>query len=217
MSLTSSGNSTVYVNNNTVSQHFLSVNTAIKIQNIMMKLPPKTTYKIIFRKGGKTLFEHDLCYDTNRYIVPFLYREENIIIWKKILPLNQDERLLSHTFLHNNSMKIMYDISKAILSLKKSEIVHNDTVLDNIGICDGVFVLFDFDGSGSFQEKGKDNYADFCSLRNSFKFRNIIVKDLPGIHSIIEYYSRLKNISLEKAFNELENLKISYSDSIQES
>lgn len=208
-SIESSGNSIIYISKHIVFQKFYSKKVAIRIVNIISNLQKYTTYNIIIQNGfGKfknILFKHRLHYETFNYIVPLIYyfHKENIITWKKISPLNMLSYGLSKQFLKKNSLKICYDISKALIALRKNNIFHNDTVLDNIGIYNGNFILFDFDGSGD------KKYCQYTQLTNSFLFYNVNINyNLTGIHSIILYVSHTHNINLSDSFLFLESLKI---------
>jgi hypothetical protein len=103
----------------------------------------------------------------------------------------------------------LYDISKALLILKSIDIIHNDCLLDNIGIFDGNFVIFDFDGSGSPREKIKDFDYDFNTLKKSFEFHGFKLPfKYTGIFSVIQYVSTRDLISFSESFDYLENLVI---------
>jgi hypothetical protein len=177
--------------------------------------------RILFQKGfGKfkhILLDKILLYNPFNYITPFKnYIPDTSICWQKIIPLNSSpDTLLSTVFLNTNYLKICYDISKALYSLKKIGIIHNDTCLDNVGIYKGNFVLFDFDGSGEPLEKDKDYTHDYCTILNSFKFYGVELplemKKFIGIYSLIEIVSTLY---MKKDFNNsleyLESLKIRF-------
>ena len=107
------------------------------------------------------------------YITPFIrYLPNNIIIWKKITPLNSIQKENLPQFVYKNFLRIVWDISKCLYGLHANGILHNDPTIDNIGICkdeDGErFVLYDFDGAKEMQY-GDDN-NDFYRLKKSIKF-----------------------------------------------
>jgi hypothetical protein len=217
---TSSGSSTVYLDEkeDTVYQKFISKETAARIADIMLKLMKKgrIEYNILFQTGfgprKQIHLQEKISYGVFEYITPFRFWDENgTIAWNYIKPLNDSEKTMSANFLSKNYIKIWYDISKALLALKSIGIMHNDTVIDNIGIRNGKFVLFDFDGSGTPETKGKDFIDDFTNLRKSFEFRGVKVEGaekLQGINSTIEFVSKLKGITLQEAFRYLESLEI---------
>lgn len=217
---TSSGSSTVYIDNkeDIVYQKFISKATAAKIADIMLKLMKKGVieYNILFQTGfgprKQIHLREKISYGVFDYISPFRFWDETGVIgWGLIKPLNDSEKTTSANFLSKNYIKIWYDISKALLALKSIGIMHNDTVIDNIGIRNGKFILFDFDGSGTPESKGKDFTDDFANLRKSFEFRGVNVQGsekLQGINSTIEFVSRTKGITLQEAFRYLESLEI---------
>lgn len=220
---TSSGSSKVYIDkkDNIVIQQYISYQVAKRISDIMLKLLEKKqiTLNIVFQKGfgpnKKVFLKTEIKYDPFNYITPFLFyiEKDNIIAWKKITPLNESEKTISREFLKKNFFKIWYDISKGLNALKTINIIHNDTVIDNIGIYNGNFVLFDFDASDSPENKGKDFSDDFKMLKQSFKFRDVYIgrmEEITGIMSLIQIYSDLYNISLPEAFEKLENLEIEW-------
>lgn len=204
----SSGSSSLVTFGNFAFQKFRSVNVAKRIVDIVPKLPKNIVYPIVFQKGfgkdKKVLFKHRLTYNTFDYIVPYIYCFRNLIVWRKIVPLNTLSYGLSREFLEKNFLKIWYDVSKALVALRKNNIFHNDTVLDNIGIYNHNFILFDFDGSNN------DSYGcDYTRLRKSFRFHGVEIKEeIKGIHSLILYVSEKKNINLSDSFHFLESLKI---------
>lgn len=217
---TSSGSSVVYIgDDSTVIQKFLSNKVAERIAKIMLTLLEKEGIKLPIRiqRGfgpKKTVFlEETVSYSPFSYIVPFEYYmpDQALIGWTKISPLNEKMEALSASFLEKNIYKLWYDISKALYALKTINVIHNDCVVDNIGIYKGNFVLFDFDGSGSPEEKGKGFESDYRSLQNSLDFRGVDttgMDTISGINSVIEYVAEKENITIPEAFLLLENLTI---------
>lgn len=216
----SSGSSIVEIKENQTIQKFHSSKISERIGKIMMSLilNNPTSYRIFLQKGfgpnKKVLIDKKLIYNCFDYIVQFKYllESEKTIVWEKITPLNRTSFGLKKNFLQSNWIKIMYDILKALYSLKTINIIHNDTVLDNIGINNNNnFVLFDFDGSGNPEEKGKDFSVDVYTLKKSFKFYDVeIPEKIDNISGMIEYLSKkLLKTELE-IFEYLQNLKIKY-------
>jgi hypothetical protein len=71
------------------------------------------------------------------------------------------------------------------------------------------FCLYDFDGSGTPEEKGKNFDTDFKSLSASFEFHtDLQLKNFNGIGSVIELYSKTKDASFLDAYNALESMPI---------
>jgi serine/threonine protein kinase len=95
-------------------------------------------------------------------------KDEQIITWRKIVPLNSLPKEQMKQFLSRNVYKLIWDIGKALYGLHKNGIAHRDARIDNIGIHGGNFVLFDFDGSLETNERSlyfKDPYDFFQSLK----------------------------------------------------
>lgn len=218
---TSSGSSKVYLSksDDTVFQKFISSEVSERIANIMLTLLDKKeiTYEVKMQKGfgpkKEILIQTTLKYDPFKYIVPFKFYipRENVIAWKKIVPLNSNPNYMSEGFLTKNFLKIFYDISKALVALRTINIIHNDCVLDNIGIYKGNFVLFDFDGSGTPEVKQKNFSYDYETLIKSFRFREVLIPNMDkikGIVSIIEYTMNIYTLSAKDAFQFLEKLVI---------
>jgi len=214
----SSGSSKVYIsddNKDLVLQKFNKPEVSSRIAEIMVKLLQINEINIPLKiqKGygprKQVLLDSFISYKPFKYIVPFEFYvpKENIIAWKKILTLNSMK--LPKKFYENNILKIWYDISKALLTLKSINIVHNDCVLDNIGIYQGNFVLFDFDGSGDPDTKQKDFQDDYLSLYNSFTITHeVITPKFEGIISIINFVAEKNKITHQEAVKFLENLSI---------
>ena len=204
----SSGSSCLVTVGNFAFQKFRSFDVSKRIVDIVSKLPKNIVYSIVFQKGfgkdKKVLFKYTLTYNTFDYIVSYVCCFRNIIVWRKIVPLNTLSYGLSREFLEKNFLKLWYYVCKALLALRKNNIFHNDTVLDNIGIYNENFILFDFDGSNNYSYG-----CDYTRLKKSFHFYGIEIKEeIKGIHSVILYVSKKKNISLLDSFDFLESLKI---------
>lgn len=219
MSLTSSGGSVVeYKEEDTyVYQTFTSKEVAERIATMMSGLQQETVCRLSFQKGfGKrkeVLFQTIMRYPTFRYIVPFRGIRNRTLIWERIIPLNQVSYGLTPEFLEANQLKIWYDVAKALTSLHRVNLLHNDTVLDNIGIHGGNFVLFDFNGTGSPDEKGLAFHSDFERLARSFLFYGVDevrMKDVKGLHSLLLAVADIRGCTLERCYRYLEALQIQY-------
>lgn len=215
--LQSSGSSTVYTSpdTSTTYQIYTSSVVANRIATIMRKLVGlKITLPILFRTGfgprKKVILDRKIFYEPFEYLVrwKFYVPEDNMIAWNRITPLNRLDHQLD--FIRKNLYKILYDISKGLYALHSIGVIHNDVVLDNVGIQDGNFVLFDFDGSGSAEEKGKYLSDDFDLLRNSIRYNLDLDLPIKNIGSVIELYAKKNNISIPDSFIVLEGMEIYY-------
>ena len=70
-----------------------------------------------------------------------------------------------------NIVKFFWDIGKALHGLHSNMICHGDSRVDNIGIRNGRFVLFDFDGSSKQSVYSDVFLKDYYDLAKSVKFR----------------------------------------------
>lgn len=217
--LSSSGGSTIVINKDSAIQKFNCSAVTTRIVFYISKLRPVRLH-IRFQKGyGQNkivLLDRFLEYNPFTYIPPVLEYDisRQIIVWTLIKPLNLNPSvLLSEQFLNTNYLKICYDISKALYALKLIGVIHNDTRLDNVGILDGNFVLFDFDGAGAPESKCKDYIDDYRDLLTSFKFYGAVLpeemKSFTGIYSLVEIVQKLGlRDTLNSSLDYLENLDI---------
>lgn len=217
--LSSSGGSSIVINEDSVLQKFINPSVTRKIIFYISELR-HVKIRLFFRKGfgprKVVILDRFLEYNPFVYIPAITNHDQssNTITWTRITPLNSDPTVfLSQSFLINNYLKICYDVSKALYALKSIGIVHNDTRLDNIGIYRQNFVLFDFDGSGTPLEKCKDYIDDYTDLLTSFKFYDVILpqemNSFTGINSLIEIVKELGlTDSLNNSVDFLESLNI---------
>lgn len=215
----SSGSSIVYVsrNHDNIFQLFLSSKVSDRIAEMMIKLKLKSPIKnriylaTCFMPKKTVLIDETIIYDPFEYIVPFKYYiiDDDIIAWGKITPLNSIPVMLTTEFLQINMVKLCYDISNGLYALKTIGIIHNDCRLDNIGIYKYNFVLFDFDGSGTREEKDKDFSDDYIDLTESFKNRGIVLPfKFTGTTSVVQFVSNDLGMSLTDALKYLKELRI---------
>lgn len=217
--ITSSGGSSIVINEEFVLQKFINPSVSDKIVFYISRLKPVKIH-LLFRKGYGTnkiiLLDRFLEYNPFSYIPSIIRYNSSIhtITWSRITPLNSEpNKLLSSSFLLKNYLKICYDVSKALYSLKSIGLIHNDTRLDNIGIYKGNFVLFDFDGSGTPEQKCKDYIDDYKDLLISFKFYDVVLPEkmelFTGINSLIQITTELGfSDSLNNSVTYLEKLEI---------
>ena len=99
--------------------------------------------------------------------------ESNIIIWGKIIPLNSLSKIEIETTIVKNIVKFLWDIGRALYGLHKNGIVHCDARVDNIGLKNRNFVLFDFDAS-----KKVDMIDDYTSSQLMYKDYNDFITSI---------------------------------------
>jgi len=149
-------------------------------------------------------------------------KPDNIIIWEKHVCLNSYTNDMIVKILSNNIIKFIWDISKGLYGLHSLFILHGDPTIDNIGIRNGVFILFDFDSSKinvEFLSFKKDNWEFLKSLKFNLgeeKWNNIL-EDYPfisGSDSIIDdmivYMCKETKKDTDILIQDLNNLSIIY-------
>lgn len=180
----SSGSSVIfYTDENIVIQYFTNKGVFNRICNMMVEFLNKPNVKLSlkivhgFGKNRKVIYDPKHTYEYNIFttIPEFLayIPEMNTVLWNKIIPLNSMNSDHIRVLVNGNKYKFLWDIGKSLFALHTRNILHNDCRLDNIGIQNGHFVLFDFDGSGSPSSKGKQLGQDFLDLKNSLEYHNL--------------------------------------------
>jgi hypothetical protein len=224
----SSGSSVVYYSEDSkfIYQEFRNSKVFEKICKLMFELlRQEVSLKILFKKitPGKpsvTLLNKTLTYNSFDYLVKFNYciPTHLSVVWDKIYTLNTLKKDKLKTFILNNLYKLLYDISKGLYTLHSKGILHNDCVVDNVGIQDNKhganFVLFDFDAIGTPEDKGKLFQSDYSSFIRSINFNTDMSLKFKYSNpsSVIQYVSENETISLEESFQMLEKMKIVFSD-----
>jgi len=156
----SNGTSFVFISpeKNNVYQYFSNSNIVNKILKIIKSIL-KVNIKLIFKNS---IVEYNL-YD---FICQFIsYKPDNIIIWKKHICLNFFDSEKIKKIINDNIVKLIWDIGKSLYGLHENKILHGDARIDNIGILNGKFILFDFDGSNLSTYNNKDIYDFVVSIK----------------------------------------------------
>ena len=216
----SNGLSFVFIlkNKDNVYQYFVNRITFDRITNLYNNID-FNILKTFYKGKQKYLLEYNL-----QDFIPKLNKNmpPNIIIWDKILCLNSFKKNEIEDIIMNNYIKIIWDINKALYGLYMNNIIHNDTRIDNIGIKDEKFVLFDFDGSVVCPSIDMSN--DSYDLQKSMSF---YISKSKNLDKITEYFcyssisrpsfvldfiilkeSTQYGLNIEETINKLENLKI---------
>ena len=151
-----------------VYQIFSYDQMAKKIFNIINYMSKNRYQKINFEGD----FSHDLSYEYNLYdYIPQLvsYIPENIIVWKKHVCLNNFNKEKIKEIICSNIIKLLWDIGLCLYILHSKGIIHGDVCIDNIGIANNKFILFDYDGSEIKYDRNL-NYKDLLDFIKSIKF-----------------------------------------------
>ena len=204
----SNGSSFVFISpeKNNVYQYFSNSKTVYKIIKILKKIL-KVNIQLTFKNN---IVEYNL-YD---FICQFISYKPNIIIWKKHICLNFFDKEKIKKIINDNIVKLIWDIGKSLYALHENNISHRDARIDNIGILNGNFILFDFDGS-SLNVSNKDVYDFVVSIKfNLGDLWNNVKHNIPEnncnsydfINNIIKIQQR--NMPNCNIINKLNNLKI---------
>lgn len=218
----SNGLSFVFISEDidTVLQYYLNKNTCIKIINIFNFISKASNInkKIHFKKNI-----YNLDFNLLNFLSNFIdYKEDNIVIWEKIVCLNSFPKEVLVNIILNNITKMLWDISKCLYGLHCNSILHGDPRIDNIGIRSGNFVLFDFDNSNmdikSFSYR-KDNWDFLKSLKFNIGEKNFdnIETNHPYItdsdfiiNDMLEHIASVSNKNINIIIQELNTMKIKY-------
>jgi hypothetical protein len=160
-----------------VYQYFCNRAIVNKICTMMQTIlvSPEIRMNIVLRSGfGPNKVTHldtNILYNIFDYISPFRHciPDDHIVVWGRISTLNSMPMEERGVFVSLNLPKLLWDIGKALYGLHSHNIVHNDCVIDNIGIHNGNFTLFDFDGSQP-PTIDKELSTDIVRLFDSIKF-----------------------------------------------
>lgn len=166
--IVSNGMSTVFTHHKGVPhacQCFAHKETFVRIINLLAGIKP---VELTIKNDDSSFLRYDMC----EYMPKIVGNREdcNMIKWELITPLNSYTNSEKCNIITNNIVKLLWDIGKAIAGLHENGIYHGDSRIDNIGIKNGKFVLFDFDGSRSCSPKDKHIYKDFSDFVKSIEF-----------------------------------------------
>ncbi len=188
----SNGLSYVFITSgNKVYQYFVIKSVPMKILK-MMNVLTRLRYIGFHTYNNSVVFKYNIL----DYISTFIsYIPDRIICWKFHICLNSFPTKFLKSFIHDNILKLMWDISKAIYGLNLCNIIHGDCRIDNIGIKDGRFILFDFDGSRYID----DNEDKDCLIKDIYDFVTSIkfhlcIRDNDIIPDVDNVYNFMHNI-----------------------
>lgn len=198
-----------------VYQIFKYDKIAKKIFNIFNYLSKNKYHKIKFECNF--MYEYNL-FDYLANLVSYI--PENTIAWKKHICLNSFDKEKIKEIICNNITKLLWDIGICLYILHNIGVRHGDARIDNIGISNNKFILFDYDGSEMINDIYK-NYKDLSDFIKSIKFNSdnkwkSIVKyiplDSPSLYDFLDdiIYTEHKRSgkSYIEIFNKLNNMNI---------
>ena len=174
-----------------------------------------------FGRRAVVRLDQTISYDIFTYVSSFSYYviDLNMVVWKKLKPLNMMQGEILGDFVCRNVVKLLWDIGHALYGLhNKYGLVHNDCRIDNIGITNkGNFALFDLDGTVFVGERGIFCKKDYTTLLASIDFvtgsncaKNIFnpSESLNLMTEMIKFVVREKGLGYQEAFQYLECLTI---------
>jgi len=160
--LESSGNSTVDVVNDVARQTFRSPLEYQRVKQVSGFIQDAGPINVFLENRVRYTFMlqplHTQLMATND--------ARQLIEWKAIHCLNQDENYLWNV--QQNIEKFLWDILRGLVGMHVLGYLHNDPTVDNIGIRDGHFVLFDYNMSKPVT--GVDSTSDFYKLIRSLRY-----------------------------------------------
>lgn len=204
----SNGSSFVFITNSRrhVCQYFSYDSTIERITNI---------HKLIEIENILIRFNNDdsIIYNIYEYItkISHVNRKERIIFWEQIVTLNSFPDDTKNKIIENNLIKLLWDVGKALHALHLNDIHHKDARIDNIGIKDNNFILYDFDGSSPLGYSDERDTYDFLTSIKFYIGDNSIKKIFPNIvtHDLINnLYKELYKSRGDNTIEYLDNLKI---------
>jgi hypothetical protein len=165
ISTSSSDNSVVYYTEGKdyVSQIFKYKDEYNRVKHICLNLDNIFPVNVFIK-------EHLYTYDPMSFLSQMTSYQDSsrLIVWKRIHCLNQ---ITDYKFIiKNNYYKFLWDIFKAITALHVMGYKHNDPTIDNIGIRDGNFVLYDYNLTRKLNVAQEDMENDFYSFFKSIRF-----------------------------------------------
>ena len=205
--LESSGTNIVLVSDNTefVIQIYNNRETFKKIYSTVLDI---ITNPIICIKVTDA---YNLYFDTTDYLVqPICFNvKRHSCFWEKIKPLNSFSLEKIKQVIRYNKYKIIWDIGKVLFAFHTNGYIHGDCTIDNIGIKNGNFVVFDFDGSSMSKN---DEYIDYSKFFKSLYFHtdDIFFKDFYLEIEFNRGITLMNKILEEMDIKELEEMRVEY-------
>lgn len=123
---------------------------------------------------------HTLCSDGEIYSYTLVSYHSHLegyddrtrtVKWSRILCLNQLDPSIVITCIRKNWIKFFWDIFRGIFGMHVCGFHHGDVSLDNIGIRDGTFVLYDYNLSRANRYASEDLQRDIYTLFRSLRWR----------------------------------------------
>jgi tRNA A-37 threonylcarbamoyl transferase component Bud32 len=216
---TSNGLSHVFITPelNHVYQYFKNISSVDKIKKLFNIIDPEIVNHFYITGHEKVKYSYNIYkYISNIHTLKN-FNDPNIIVWKKINCLNSFDGESKINIILKNHIKLLWDISKALYGLHINNIYHGDARIDNIGIYNNNFILFDFDGS-SLESSNFNFNKDIHDFKTSIKYN--LEKEYNDIKNLMDNFTtgkELMNFLVSKYLIEKNSIKevIEYLDNLE--
>lgn len=164
----SSGNSAVTLTATSATQRFQSKGEYERCLKVAQTIQKSPIISVSLRDVNIPVWEYSYRLSDFHSRIGSHDASKQTIVWDRIFCFNQiHEAPVRVGLLRENRNRFLWDIFRAIFGLHQCGIAHGDVSLDNIGIRQGKFVLYDYNLSQTATEerKNRDIYSLFRSLR----------------------------------------------------
>lgn len=169
-------------------------------------ISPKKIFNIIYyisKNRYISILEIDDKYDLFVNIAEFIsYIPQNIIVWKKHKCLNEFDSDKLQEIISNNIYKLLWDIGKCLYAFNKINLIHGDARIDNIGISNNKFILFDFDNTSFLTEESynKDIYDFITSIKFNLgkKANEVFIPQFSSHYNFLSQIINKMHLNFEK-------------------
>ena len=167
--LTSSSGSSVVIllvddNHDRVYQYYHCLETFKNITELTRRAQTQSQQSLDLIVSGNH-FKINYNFDHYRVIALDYWPEFKTIVWEKVRPITQ----LPSQFIYRHMDQLIWDILKSLNGFHSMKILHGDCCLDNIGIKEGRFVLYDYDLSQTDADLKRDYQIFSRSCYNFLK------------------------------------------------
>jgi hypothetical protein len=202
-STSSSDNSIVYfTNEQSVSQVFRYKDEYERVKNICLVLNTDV---------HASINDNFYTYDPMSFLSKMTSFQDSTrtIAWKRIRCLNEmdDYKAIVKT----NYYKFLWDIMKAITAFHLLGYKHNDPTIDNIGIRDGNFVLYDYNLSRKIvypEDIEGDFYLLFKSIRFHLQNEGYRLLQPRCLNDMVHSLSKKMDLNIVQTIQHLDQMKI---------
>lgn len=194
----SSGDSTVKVSAGQAVQYFRHVHVYTAVRQIAIELSTSSPINVLFSDGTRYTYR-PLAFHS-RYLAHS--DAECSLTWERIHCLNQLEVPVRIHVIRTHFVKFLWDILKGIFAMFACGLRHGDPSLDNIGMRQGRFVLFDYNLSRkvntlTYDDLQRDLYYFVRSIRWNLSqydpdtplnnVERILLDTIPHLRNLEEY------------------------------